>query len=111
MAKVQPKPKKVVKSTVTLPSVTISKLTQNQIKSTFWSETDDEKLMKEIDWTGLDEDFKIQKNIKLTNSSLSDIPENSPTSPKLESLLEPKRLTKRFITSYMDPVNTYSLFV
>ena len=94
MVKVQPKPKKVVKSTVTLPSVTISKLTQNQIKSTFWNETDDEKLMKEIDWTGLDEDFKIQKNIKLTNSSLSDIPENSPTSPKLESLLEPKRLTK-----------------
>merc|ERR1712198_568916 len=50
--------KRVIASSVRLPTVQLNSLKPNQTKDTFWSTTNDEKLMKEIDWTKFEEDFK-----------------------------------------------------
>merc|ERR1712198_318120 len=100
--------KRVIASSVRLPTVQLNSLKPNQTKDTFWYTTNDEKLMKEIDWTKFEEDFKLNPT---TTNTKSDRPGSStiiPT-PKLKSLMDHTRLRnvaicKRMLAMSIDEI-------
>ena len=73
-----PPKKSVVKSSVPLSACHITApLNAFQAKSTFWNDTDDEKLMKKIDWTKFDEAFKhVKKESKISEQNTSSAPKD-----------------------------------
>merc|ERR1719422_2117040 len=88
--------KPVIKAINKLPTVQLNTLKPNDINGTFWQTTDDDKIIKQIDFGAFEEAFKL--NTAPANSRNRDEKDNSSktqlnsSKPQLKSLMEHTRV-------------------
>merc|ERR1719422_2013252 len=88
--------KPVIKTINKLPTVQLNTLKPNDINGTFWQTTDDDKIIKQIDFGAFEEAFKL--NTAPANSRNRDEKDNSSktqlnsSKPQLKSLMEHTRV-------------------
>merc|ERR1719445_508688 len=88
--------KPIIKPINKLPTVQLNTLKPNDINGTFWQTTDDDKIIKQIDFGAFEEAFKLNtapaNNRKRDEKDSSSKTQLNSSKPQLKSLMEHTRI-------------------